>query len=789
MGFPREEKAIGFRRAFRMGHSDWERCARVFMGLVVILSVRISSGYTDLRDVSAVNSLYVALGYPPLPGWVPIGGDPCLDGWQGIQCVNSNITGLILNGANLGGELSGNLDLFTSLIQMDLSNNHIGGSIPSNLPPTIMQLFLSDNQFSGSIPVNLSSFTQLSAVSLNNNHLTGGIPDAFQQLTSLINMDLSSNSLSGQLPPSMGNLLALTTLHLQNNQISGVLDVLQDLPLNELNIENNLFSGPIPAKLLSIPNFRKDGNPFNTTILPPPPTSPPTSPPSSAPAMPPPSLGIANWTASSPETLTPPGSSNFFTNKRIVWILIAGVILLAAIALGLCLLKSRCCGGRQVTYKMTSRDKLGAFATKNPKYKEYLLQSNNQMEKVTTEVVMGPQDGYGTDHRKVGLSSKPQDEQERDGKTINAISRHKKDHKIDMTEWGVNNMPLLPSPPLPPVLPHNSVDEAMVKPSVPAGMAIRSHPLKSLSSQISVSYFSVGLLQQYTNSFSQGNLIGEGTLGSVYRAELPDGKLLAVKKLQPAVSRQLSDDGFLNLVSSISKLQHVNVVKLVGYCAEYGQRLLVHEYCRNGTLNDALHLEDEIHSKLSWSARIRIALGAARALEYLHEVCQPLVVHHNFKSANVLLDDELSVCISDCGLAPLLSSGSANGLTGHLLSAQGYVAPELELGSYTYQSDIYCFGVVMLELLTGRRSYDRSRPRTEQFLVRWAAPQLHDIDALSRMVDPSLKGSYPSKSLSHFADIISLCLQPEPEFRPPMSEIVQDLLYMIEKEPQNWGKN
>lgn len=772
-----------------MGHSDWERCARVFMGLVVILSVRISSGYTDLRDVTAVNSLYVALGYPPLPGWVPIGGDPCLDGWQGIQCVNSNITGLILNGANLGGELSGNLDLFTSLIQMDLSNNHIGGSIPSNLPPTIMQLFLSDNQFSGSIPVNLSSFTQLSAVSLNNNHLTGGIPDAFQQLTSLINMDLSSNSLTGQLPPSMGNLLALTTLHLQNNQISGVLDVLQDLPLNELNIENNLFSGPIPAKLLSIPNFRKDGNPFNTTILPPPPTSPPTSPPSSAPAMPPPSLGIANWTASSPETLTPPGSSNFFTNKRIVWISIAGVILLAAIALGLCLLKSRCCGGRQVTYKMTSRDKLGAFATKNPKYKEYLLQSNNQMEKVTTEVFMGPQDGYGTDHRKVGLSSKPQDEQERDGKTINAISRHKKDHKIDMTEWGVNNMPLLPSPPLPPVLPHNSVDEAMVKPSVPAGMAIRSHPLKSLSSQISVSYFSVGLLQQYTNSFSQGNLIGEGTLGSVYRAELPDGKLLAVKKLQPAVSRQLSDDGFLNLVSSISKLQHVNVVKLVGYCAEYGQRLLVHEYCRNGTLNDALHLEDEIHSKLSWSARIRIALGAARALEYLHEVCQPLVVHHNFKSANVLLDDELSVCISDCGLAPLLSSGSANGLTGHLLSAQGYVAPELELGSYTYQSDIYCFGVVMLELLTGRRSYDRSRPRTEQFLVRWAAPQLHDIDALSRMVDPSLKGSYPSKSLSHFADIISLCLQPEPEFRPPMSEIVQDLLYMIEKEPQNWGKN
>lgn len=92
-------------------------------------------------------------------------------------------------------------------------------------------------------------------------------------------------------------------------------------------------------------------------------------------------------------------------------------------------------------------------------------------------------------------------------------------------------------------------------------------------------------------------------------------QLLAVKKLEPAVSRQLSDDGFLNLVANISKLQHANIVKLVGYCAEYGQRLLVHEYCRNGTLSDALHFEDEVHRKLSWNARIQIALGAARALE------------------------------------------------------------------------------------------------------------------------------------------------------------------------------
>ncbi|KAJ6364137.1 hypothetical protein OIU76_029136 [Salix suchowensis] len=178
-----------------------------------------------------------------------------------------------------------------------------------------------------------------------------------------------------------------------------------------------------------------------------------------------------------------------------------------------------------------------------------------------------------------------------------------------------------------------------------------------------------------------------------------------------------------------------------------------------GTLYDALHADDEIHGKLTWNARIRLALGAARALQYLHE---------------------LAARVSYCGLAPLKSSGSATELSGRrFLTSHGYGAPELELGSYTCSSDVYSFGVVMLELLTGRKSHDRSLSRGEQSLVRWAIHQLHDIDALSRMVDPSLHGAYPVKSLSRFADIISRCIQGEPEFRPPVSEIVQDLLHML----------
>ncbi|KAK9225729.1 hypothetical protein WN943_010773 [Citrus x changshan-huyou] len=259
-------------------------------------------------------------------------------------------------------------------------------------------------------------------------------------------------------------------------------------------------------------------------------------------------------------------------------------------------------------------------------------------------------------------------------------------------------------------------------------------------------------------------------------------QLLAVKKLDKRASSQQKDDEFLELVNNIDRIRHANIVELKGYCAEHGQRLLIYEYCSNGTLQDMLHSDDELKNNLSWNTRIRMALGAARALEYLHEICQPPIVHRNFKSANILLDDDLAVSVSDCGLAPLISSGSVSQLSGHLLTAYGYGAPEFESGIYTCQSDVYSFGVVMLELLTGRKSYDRTRNRGEQFLVRWAIPQLHDIDALARMVDPSLSGQYPAKSLSHFADIISRCVQSEPEFRPPMSEVVQDLVDMIRRE-------
>ncbi|KAK1557539.1 hypothetical protein Q3G72_026440 [Acer saccharum] len=229
------------------------------------------------------------------------------------------------------------------------------------------------------------------------------------------------------------------------------------------------------------------------------------------------------------------------------------------------------------------------------------IQPSSRLEKVPMEPVVKPQNGYGLDGRRMVTTPVPQDEQQ------------------------------LPPPPLP----FPQVEKRVkVKPlAVPAEVATKSRTSKNLNSS-SVSVFTIASLQQYTNSFSEDNFIGQGMLGSVYRAELP--------------------------VERISDLRHANIVELVGYCNEQQQHLLVYEYCANGTLHDLLHVDEESHKNFSWNMHIRVALGASRALQYLHDGCEPPIVNRNFKSANILLDEKLAVHVSDCGLSPLLSSGSTS---------------------------------------------------------------------------------------------------------------------------------
>lgn len=769
------------RRSVRTG-SNSERSVWLFVAILLISVARVSIAFTNEEDVLAINKLHAALNSPQLPGWTSSAGDPCGDAWQGVMCNTSNILNIVLPGANLEGSLGDDLSGFTSIQQLDLSNNHIGGDIPSSLPPTLQGLFLSSNALTGPIPDTISSLSQLTAMSLNSNLLAGSIPDSFQTLTGLTNLDLSSNSLSGELPSSLGSLLSLKTLHLQNNVLSGNLDVLQDLPLVELNIENNNFSGIIPDKMLTIPSFNKDGNLFDPAA---PPLATPTSPTPTSSLRPPAPPFFKPPSSSQPpgkQTGAPPGpqqsdseksSNKSATTKKVVAISVAAVFVLLILAVGCLLFMPRFCKKRH-----------------RPRNSLVQVQSSNQMTKVKKDgVVMQNDDERRKPQRAVAIPKRRNDEYFQNDQT--AERRSQRDQEINRSYSGTvflppppPPLPLVPppshpppSPPLPPIV------KVIVDPIVPTEVSAAEPSTMGQDVLLSVNSFTIASLQQYTNSFSQDNLIGVGMLGSVYRAKLPDGKILAVKKFDKNTSK-LKDDEFMQMVLRIDKIHHANIVKLVGYCVEHGHRLLVYEYCSNGSVQEAIHSDDGL--KLSWNIRVRMALEAAKALKYLHEDCHPPIMHRNFKSANVLLDDGLAVRVSDCGTAPLIMSGSVSQLSGQLQATYGYGAPEFESGIYTLKNDVYSFGVVILELLTGRKSYDRSRVRGEQFLVRWAVPQLHDIDALSRMVDPSLKGEYPAKSLSHFADIVARCVQHEPEYRPQMSEVVQDLLEMIQREPQRY---
>ncbi|XP_066399933.1 protein STRUBBELIG-RECEPTOR FAMILY 5-like isoform X2 [Miscanthus floridulus] len=294
---------------------------------------------------------------------------------------------------------------------------------------------------------------------------------------------------------------------------------------------------------------------------------------------------------------------------------------------------------------------------------------------------------------------------------------------------------------------------------------------------INLVIYSSSDLQAATGSFHSSRLLGQGTIGGVYKAKYADGRVLAVKKFDPLSFSGSSD--FMDLVNSISKLHHPNISELVGYCSEPGHYMLVYDYNMNGSLYDFLHLSDDYSKPLTWDTRVRIAVGTACALEYLHDVCSPPMIHKNIKASNVLLDADLNPHLTDCGLAYFYEDTSVS-------LGPGYDPPECTRSSgYVMKSDVYCFGVVMLQLLTGRKPYDSSKPRAEQSLVKFVTPQLHDINALEALADPALRGLYPPKALSHFADVLARCVQSDPEFRPSMSEVVQSLLQCVQRTTSN----
>ncbi|KAF5478525.1 hypothetical protein F2P56_005076 [Juglans regia] len=302
------------------------------------------------------------------------------------------------------------------------------------------------------------------------------------------------------------------------------------------------------------------------------------------------------------------------------------------------------------------------------------------------------------------------------------------------------------------------------------GKDLEDNELRGLDLQ--TGHFTLRQIKAATSNFDPANKIGEGGFGPVYKGELSDGALIAVKQLS-SKSKQGSRE-FVTEIGMISALLHPNLVRLYGCCIEGNQLLLIYEYMENNSLARALFGREEHKLHLDWPTRKKICLGIARGLAYLHEESRLKIVHRDIKATNVLLDKDLNAKISDFGLAKLDEEENTH-ISTRIAGTIGYMAPEYAMRGYlTDKADVYSFGVVALEIVSGK-SNTSYRPKDEfVFLLDWAYV-LQEQGNLLDLVDPSLGSSYSSEEAMRMLNLALLCTNPSPTLRPSMSSVISML--------------
>ncbi|CAI9777141.1 unnamed protein product [Fraxinus pennsylvanica] len=297
-----------------------------------------------------------------------------------------------------------------------------------------------------------------------------------------------------------------------------------------------------------------------------------------------------------------------------------------------------------------------------------------------------------------------------------------------------------------------------------------------------VKLFALAELKCATRNFRPNTVLGEGGFGKVFKgwvdpityapSRVGVGIPVAVKKSNPDSEQGLKE--WQAEVKFLGKFSHPNLVKLLGYCWEEKQFLLVYEYMQKGSLESHL-FRRERGEPLPWDTRIKIAIGAARGLAFLHTK-EKQVIFRDFKASNILLDGEFNAKLSDFGLAKLGPIDGNSHVTTMVVGTYGYAAPEYMATGHLYvKSDVYGFGVVLLEIITGLRIYDQNRPSGRTNLVDWAKPLLPSKKKLIKLIDPRLENQYPSKGAFQIAELIIKCLERHLKLRPDMEQVLETL--------------
>lgn len=713
--------------------------------------------------------------------------------------ISHNLTLLNLRNNSLEGQIELNCDAMVSLASLDLGSNRFSGPVPANLPECkhLANINLARNNFSGQIPESFSNFQNLSYLSFSNSsvsnissaltilqkcrtlttlvltlnfhgeelpddpslhfenlkvliiancRLTGAIPHWLSGSTKLQLLDLSWNRLDGTIPAWFGNFSNLFYLDLSNNSFTG------EIPKKLTELESLIWSNiSLVETSPDFPFFLKKnvsarGLQYNQVQ-----SFPPT-------------LELGHNNLSGP--IWPE-----FEKLKMLHVLdlqfnnLSGPI------------PSNLSGMRSLEALDLSHNSLTGMIPPSLQNLSFLSKFNVAYNRLSGEIPVGgqfptfPNSSFEGNnlcvspcHPSVDKGSLPSpSKSRRNTGTIIGMA-------IGIL-FGTTFLLVLVF-----IIMLWAHSRREVDPEKEEDVT-NDKDLEELGSRLVVLFrnkennkeLSLDDLLKSTNNFDQANIIGCGGFGLVYRATLPDGMKVAIKRLSGDCGQM--DREFRAEVEALSRAQHPNLVHLQGYCMHKNDRLLIYSYMENSSLDYWLHEKVDGPSSLDWDTRLQIAQGAARGLAYLHQSCEPHILHRDIKSSNILLDENFEAHLADFGLARLILPYDTH-VTTDLVGTLGYIPPEYGQASVaTYKGDVYSFGVVLLELLTGKRPMDMCKPKGSRDLISWVF-QMKKENRQCEVFDPFIYDKQIDKEMLRMLEIACLCLSEYPKVRPSTQQLV-----------------
>ncbi|KAK1430079.1 hypothetical protein QVD17_12579 [Tagetes erecta] len=718
-------------------------------------------------------------------------GDNQLSGGIPPKLFNSSmkLIHLLLENNRLTGTIPSTLGLVTSLQVVRLDRNLLRGNVPSNINSLInvTEMFLSNNQLTGPIP-DLTGMNVLNYIDLSNNSFDqSNVPSWLSTIKALTTIKMQKTNLDGEVPAALFSIPQLQNVDLSNNLINGTLNISSN-PSSELelvDLRSNLIADFTQRSSYRI-NVTLVGNPICMES------------------------GVTDKFCTVP--IESPSSYSTPRNECV------------PLSCGLNLVSSpNCHCALPYTglffFKAPSFSSIGNFSIYNSlrdSLMAFFQRTNLPVDSVSLknprrdvddylviELDVFPSGGNPEFNRtgvlEIGFALSNQTF--KPGKEFNTF--------VFIHENYADFFPEISATALTRGTKHKSSNAGIIVGSAIGGCvlvlllvlagiyAFRQKERAETTPQQSQPFvaalgdptsdsdivpqlkgarsFTFKELQNYTNNFSEMNNIGKGGYGMVYKGSLPNGQLIAVKRAQKGSSQGGLE--FKTEIELLSRVHHKNVVGLIGFCLDQGEQMLVYEYIVNGTLKDSLLGRSGI--RLDWMRRLKIALGAARGLQYLHNHADPPVIHRDVKTNNILLDQRLVAKVADFGLSKPLSDADTTHVTTQVKGTMGYMDPEYYMTQQlTEKSDTYSFGVVMLELITARNPIMKGRYIVRE--VKEAMNKNEELYGLHDILDPIIGLSNQLKGLERFVDLALRCVEDTGNQRPTMSEIVKELESIME---------